>query len=145
MEVAGCILLLLQLFVHLLSTTLIYSIFFPQTNPSHVSFHLFPPFHPWSTLFMFSTHFMYHCLHQNIFLNSSQIMTITPHTIFALTSLSVASFNPNMSISSSVFLLSTNFIPYITLTIDLSALLRIPTSFSLKHHVLPPYNITDLT
>ena len=54
---------------------------FPQTNSSHVSFNLFPPFHPWSTLFTFSIHFMYHCLHQNIFLRSSQNMTILPHTI----------------------------------------------------------------
>ena len=42
--------------------------------------HLFPPFYFWSAL-SFSIHFIYHCLHQNIFLRSSQNMTILPHTI----------------------------------------------------------------
>ena len=44
-----------------------------------------------------------------------------------------------------VFLMSTNFTLHITLTIDLSALLKIATSSSLKHHVSLPYNIADLT
>ena len=44
-----------------------------------------------------------------------------------------------------VFLLSTNSILHITLTIDLSALLKRANLFSLKHHILLPYNIADLT
>ena len=62
-------------------------------------------------------------------------------TLFAFVSLSAAFFNPNMSISSSLFLLSTNFTLHIVLTIDLSALLKIATLFFLKHHVLLPYLI----
>ena len=34
-----------------------------------------------SALFTFFIHFMYHCLHLNIFFRSSQNMTIPPHTI----------------------------------------------------------------
>ena len=94
-------------------------------------------------LFTFSIFFMYHCLYQNILLRSSQNMTIhlTP---FALASLSTASFNSNMSISSTIFLLSTNFTPHIALTIALSALFEIATLFFLKKQVLLPYNIADL-
>ena len=81
MEVAGCIPLLPQFFLLLLST---YTDL-PHLLSSNQSFSCFlqllPPFHPWSALFTFSNHFMCHCLHQNIFLRSSQNMTIPPHTI----------------------------------------------------------------
>ena len=50
-------------------------------NQSHASFNLFPLFHPQLALYTFSIHFMYHCLHQNIFLRSSQNITVPPHTI----------------------------------------------------------------
>ena len=83
-------------------------------------------------------------IHQSIFLRSSQRITIPPHT-FVLASLSAAFFNPSMFISYFVFLLSTNFTPHIALTIDLFALLKTATSFSLKQHVSLPYNIADLT
>ena len=36
------------------------SIFFPQTNPSHVFFNFFPSFHPQSALFAISMNFMCH-------------------------------------------------------------------------------------
>ena len=49
-----------------------------------------------------------------------------------------------MSISSTVFFLSTNFTLHIAFTIDLSALLKITTSFSLKYLVLLQYNIVIL-
>ena len=97
----------------------------------------FPPFHLCSALFTFSIHFIYYCLHQNIFLRSSQNMTIPSHTIFH-SRLICSFFNPNTSIRSIVFLLSINFTPHIALTIDFSALLKIATSFSLKHRVLLP-------
>ena len=44
--------------------------------------------------------------------------------LFSLASLSTSYLNPNMSISSSVFLLSTNFTPHIAHIINLSALLN---------------------
>ena len=53
-------------------------------------------------------------------------------TPFALASLSAASFNPNIFISSTAFFLSINFTLHIALTIDLSALLKIVTSFFLN-------------
>ena len=78
--------------------------------------------------------------------SSSRLKTRPYHfTSFTLASLSAAFFNLNMYISSTVLLLLTNFTPHITLTIDLFALLKIATSFSLKHQVSPPYNIVDLT
>ena len=122
MEVARCILLLLQLFLHLLST---------YTNLPHLSLNqsfscFLQLLSSASSLFTFSIHFMYHCHHQNTFLKSSKNITIPPHTICPCQLIS-ASFNPNISISSSVFLLSTNFTLHIALTIDLSALLKIAT------------------
>ena len=111
-----------------------------QTNSSYVSFDLFSPFHLLLALFTFSIH----CFHQNIFLRSSQNMAI-PHHTFALFSLSAASFNCNMSISPTVFLLSTNFTVHISLNIDFLGLLKIATLFSLKHHISLPCNIADLT
>ena len=138
---AGCFPLLLQL-LHLLSTCISLPHLLSLNQSFSCFFDLFPLFHPRSTLFTFSIHFMYHCLHQNIFLWSSQNMIIPPHAIFS--TLPAASFNPNMSISSSLFLLSTNFTPHIALTIDLSVLLEIATSCSPKHHVSLPYNIVNL-
>ena len=123
--------------------TSIYCIFFLQTNSSHTSFNLF-------LLFILSQH----CLHFpftsctiDFIKNIPQVISKHDHTISHHLPLPVyaASFNPNMSISSNVFLLSTNFTPCIALTIDLSALLKIATLFSLKHHILLPYNIADLT
>ena len=136
MELARCILLLLQFLLHLL---------FIDTNLPHIlslnqSFSCFlqivPAILSLVNPFTFFIYFMYHCLHQNIF-RLSQNMTIPPHTIHPC-QLSVASFNANMSISSSVFLLPTNFTPHIALTIDLFATLKIATSFSFKHDVLLP-------
>ena len=125
------------------SPTPICRIFFPLTNPSHVSFDLFPLFHPWSALFTFAIHFIYHYLRQNFFLWSFQNMTIPPHTIrpcqLICCILQCQHVHQLLCIP-----LSTNFIPHIALTIDLSALLKIATSFSLKHHVSLPCNIADL-
>ena len=117
---------------------------FPQTNSSHVSFNLFPPFHPWSTLFTFSIHLMYHCLHQNIFLRSSQNMTILPHTIHPCQFFCcfLQSQHVHQLPCTPLF---HQLYTHIALTIDLYALLRIATLFSLKHFVLFPYNIADLT
>ena len=66
---------------------------------------------------------------------------LTPFTVVIWTTVS---FNPNISIKSSVLLLSFSFAPHIAFTIALSVLLKINISFSLKHHVSLPYNITDL-
>ena len=76
--------------------------------------------------------------------SSVHLKTWTYHlTLFALASLSAPSFNPNMSISSTVFLLSTNCTLHIALTVDFSALLKIATSFR-SYHILLPYNIAVL-
>ena len=77
---------------------------------------------------------LYHCL-QNIFLRLSQNITIP---LFALACLSAASFNQLHCIPLVHQL-------HIALTIDLSALLKVATSFSRKNHVSFPYNIADLT
>ena len=78
MELAGCIPLLLQFFLHLSTYT---DLLHLSLNHSHVSCNLFPPFHPSSAMFTFFIPFMYHCLHQNMFLRLSQNMTIPPCTI----------------------------------------------------------------
>ena len=139
MEVSGCILLFSHFFLHLLSTY----INLPHLLSLNQSFSCFLQLVP-----SFSSLYVFHQLHvllpsSNIFLRSSQNITIPPHHS-PFGSLSAASFNPNMSISSTVFLLSTNFTLHIAVTIHLSVL-KIPTSFSFKHHVSLPYNRADLT
>ena len=56
-------------------------------------------------------------------------------TPFAFAILFNVSFKPNVSTSSSVFFLSTNFTPYIDLTMALSVLFKIAISLSHKNHV----------
>ena len=141
---AGCILLLPQ---HLPTPSLhlhqsVASFFLNQSFSCFLN--LFPPFHLWSALFTFSIHFMYHCLHQNIFLKSSQNMTTPPHTISPC--LLICCFLHSQHVHQlHCFSLVTNFTPHIAFTIDFSALLKIATSFSLQHHVSFPYSIANLT
>ena len=79
-------------------------------------------------------------------LSSSLLIKCPYHvTPFVFAIQSNVFFKPNISISSSVFFLSTNFTPHIDLTMALSVLLKIAISLSLKHHVSLPYNIADLT
>ena len=76
MEVAKCISLFPQFFLT--------SLHLHQSATSSFlkpTFLIFPPFNPWLDLFTFSKYFMFHCLHQNIFIRLSQNMTIPPHTI----------------------------------------------------------------
>ena len=138
MVVFGCIPLLFQFLLHFLSTAPTCCIFFSQTNPYHASFNLFPPFHPSSTLFTFSIHFMCHCLHQNILLSSSQNMTIPPHTIRPC-QLICCCFQSQHVHQLHCIPLAINF------TLLQIFLIKITTSFSLKHHASLPYNIADLT
>ena len=79
-------------------------------------------------------HFMWHCLRPG--------RLKCNHTTFP--DISYAAFhNPDMSTSSSACFLSTNFTLHIALTIDIPALLKIVTHFSLKHHVPHPYKIAN--
>ena len=80
MEVTGYILLLPQLFLHLLSIYIDLLCFLSLNQSFSCFLHLFAPFYPWSALFIFSIHFLYHCLHQNI-LRLSQNITISPYII----------------------------------------------------------------
>ena len=76
-------------------------------------------------------------------LSSSLLITCPYHfTPFAYAILSNVFFKPNISISSSIFFLSTTFTPHIDLTMALSVL-KIAISVSLKHHFSLPYNITE--
>ena len=80
MEVARCILLLLQFFLHLLSTYI--DLLHLFINQSFLCFfQLVPSISSLVGPVCFSIHFMYHCLHQNIFLRSSQNITIPPCAI----------------------------------------------------------------
>ena len=72
---------------------------------------------------------------------SSAHVHLTP---FSVASRSIVSFNPNMSLCSSVVFLSTTFRLHIALKIALSVLLKIAFSFSFKHYVSLPYSIADL-
>ena len=81
MEVAGCILLFPQFFLHLLFTYSDLPHLFLNQSFSCFLQRLFPPFHPRSALLTSSIRYMCHCIYQNIFLRSSQNMTIPPHTI----------------------------------------------------------------
>ena len=125
MELARCILLFLQFFLHLFYTYIdITSSFlkpillmFPSTCPLH---------------FIFSQACLY-------FPSTSCTIVILKtsssgchKTQLYLTAFALATLFAAFSISSSVFLLSTNFKWHITLTIDLSALPKILTSSSLK-------------
>ena len=73
-----------------------------------------------------------------------QVVSKQPYhlTLFVLASLSAAFFNPNRFISSTVFLLSTNFTLYIALTIDLSALLKIATVLHFLLNTMFCFHIT---
>ena len=124
---AGCISLFVQLFLHLLST---------YTNLPHL-----PSLNQSFSRFLqiaysiscsvdpvyVSIYFMYHCL---LLKHFTQVVSKHNHTTpFALPSLAAASFNLNMSFSSSVFLSFINFTQHIALTINLSAFLKIAISF----------------
>ena len=72
-------------------------------------------------------------------LSSSILITCPYHlTPFAFAILSNVYFKPNISISSSIFFLFTNFTPHIDLTMALSVLLKIVISLYLKRHVSLP-------
>ena len=85
----------------------------------------------------------------NVFVRTcpSSLLNTCPHylTPFAFAIWTTVSFNPNISIRSSVLFFSISFAPHITLTITLSVLLKIAISFSLRHRVSLPYNIATLT
>ena len=77
---------------------------------------------------------------------SSLLNTCLYHlTPFAFAIWTTVSFNHNISIRSSVFFFSISFVPHIAHTIALSVLLKIAISFSFKHHVSLPFNISDPT
>ena len=75
-------------------------------------------------------------------LSSPLLITCPYHlTPVAFAVLSNVSFKLKISISYSIFFLSTNFTPHIDLTMAVSVPRKLAISLSLKHHVSLPYNI----
>ena len=119
MKVAGCILLFLQLFLHksvASSFLILILLIFPSTSFLHFIFgqpclH----FHPLHVPLPSSKHL-------------PEVVSKHDHTTshYLPAHLFTAFFNTNLFIKSTVFLLSINFTLHITLTIDLSAHLKIP-------------------
>ena len=115
-----------------------------QPNFLHTLFHLLPPCHFWPSSLSLPIHFQHHCLLQFIIIILSDHMAIPSYSIRLCHSIQ-RFLQPNISISSFIFFLSTNFTPHIDLTMALSVLLKIAISLSLKHHASLPYSIADLT
>ena len=145
MEVARCILQLLQLFLHLLSTytnmlhllssNQSFSCFLQLVSSISSSVGLVYVFHPLFVPLPLSKHL-------------PQVISKHNHTTSYHLPLPAYLLFPSILACPSTPLYSScplYFTPHIALTIDLSALHKIATSFSLKHHILFPYNIVDLT
>ena len=143
MEMAGCILLLPNFFLHLLSTY----IDLPHCRSLNQSLSCFLQLVPSISSSVGPIYFL-HPLH--VLLSSSkhlfQVVSKHDHTTSHHSPLPVYLLLPSIPTCLSAPLYS--FCPPTLLarplTIDLSALLKIATSFFLKHHVSLPYNIADL-
>ena len=143
MELAGCILLLQQLFLHL---------FFTYTNLPYL---LLNQFFSCFLQLVFSIlssvgpvyvfHLLYVPLHSSK--HFSQVVLKHDHTTAPICPCQlICCFLQSQNVHQLLCIsLVHNFTAHINLTIDFSAFLKIATSFFLKHHVSLPYQIADLT
>ena len=111
------------------SSDLIQGILPLQTNTLAFPLHLHLPHLSWSSSPPLALPFKLQCFSQNMPIIPSQHMLVPSHSI------RLCHLNHHLFQSQ----------PHIAFTIALSVFLKIAISFSLKHHVSLPYNITDLT
>ena len=132
------------LFVHTITTLCsVNGIFFFESNLIGMFLHLSFLRHIRSPTPSSFRHFKIQRSSQNITIIPSQIIPYH-RTPLALASSSKVSFKPSKLISTWL-LFSINLTPYIAFIVAFSVLLKIAISFSLRHHVSLPYNISYLT